>query len=278
MPLDFRYHLASLTAVFAALLIGILLGIAIKEGPRMSAQMESLRMEFRRSQSLYAIDNSADRFNERTRMLLMRERLQGRNIAIVYNALTYNEDNVAPVKQALEEAGARVSVVVALRPELLRYSPQQEARIYVQLRRTPESNSLTEMLHLLGLDIGRGWTRVATAMERERLISIDGDYATPVSTVVLLGGATTQQQFIAKALDVPFLRGCQRQGLRTAAAEPFTNEYSAISIYKKYDVPITVDNIDRFAGRISLVLALSENRRGHYGYKASADDVAPGYE
>lgn len=278
MPLDFRYHLTSLTAVFAALLIGLLLGIAVKEGPQLSGQVESLRLDFQRSQSLRAVDRSSEQFNERTRMLLIRDRLSGRNVALVCNSLTFKDANVALVKKTLEEAGARVTVVITLRPELLQFKPEQQARIYSRLDLPvgPE-DGLETVMRTLGADIGRGSTPIVQAMVREKLIRVEGAYDEPISTVVLLGGATSQQRDVARHIDLPFIAGCQRRGLRVAAVEQFEGEYSAMPVYRRV-APITIDNVDRVAGRIALVLALSEHRYGHYGFKDTADDVAPTVE
>ncbi len=140
MPLDFRYHLASLTAVFGALLIGILLGVSMMEPRSLSKQVQNLSEDFQKTHIEYQkiqqqrdLDQRIDQFYERTQALLIRDRLANHNVAIVVNACEFSEDHVDDIRQALEQAGATVTTQITLKGGLLQVTPEQVQDIYQQL-------------------------------------------------------------------------------------------------------------------------------------------------
>jgi hypothetical protein len=279
MPLDFRYHLASLTAVFGALLIGILVGVAMKEGPAFSRQITQLRAEFKRSESLREIDAHTDRFNTRMERALVRGRLLGRNVALVVDAAAFPAEQVEAVEGTLRQSGATVVTTITLKPSLLQLTSEQLAAVYLKLGTAmPAKAGPGELVTRLAADLGVGQTTIARVLHEKKLIRVEGNPALPLSTVVLLGGGAPKAiDGSVQRVDLPFLRGCGGRQLRLAAVEPFDIELSAISAYKNA-ANVTIDNIDRAAGRIALVLALSRDLRGDFGYKKTADDVAPEVE
>ena len=280
MPLDFRYHLASLTAVFVALIIGILLGVAMTGAPGLSSQIETLREEFTRSQVLKDIEDRTDQFNRRTLPMLVRNRMFGRNVILVQNVLTFPDEKKAAVRDALEQAGAAVTAEVMLKPALLQITPEQIERLYMRSNVPAQNRKATMdgLMRALAGDLGNGLNGITPAMEKEKLLVVRGDISLPISTVVLLGGGIEPARNIAKTLDMPLLEACSQRRLRVAATEAFDTPQSVIPLYRKA-VPITVDNVDYAAGRIALILTLSApDLRGHYGYKATADDVMPDIE
>lgn len=277
MALDFRYHLASLTAVFAALIIGLLLGVAIADTPGLGRQVDALRRDFQEAKSLRTIDRRTNQFNERTQTRLTQNRLQGRNVALVYSALSLQENTVSSLHNALEAAGATVTVQIALKPSLLTLSQAELAAINPLSIDQPSGELIIDpFLHNLGADLGRNHLDIIAGLAKARTIRISGDPSLPISTVIYLGGGEDTPETIAH-IALPFLRGCQGRQLRVAAAEPFDASVSMIQRYKKVS-PITIDNIDRAAGRIFLILALANGQQGHFGYKDTAVDGVPDLE
>lgn len=274
MPLDFRYHLASLAAVFAALIIGILLGVAMKEGPVLSNQVEELRKDFRRFDALRNLDSQADQFNIATGALLVRGRLYGRTIALVSNPV-FNPAAVADVRRTLEHAGARVTVEITMRPLLHELTPEQISAIYRKMGVAPPrpQQAAAGLMRRLPAAIGAGTDEMARLLEAGKLIRVKGDPAQPVSVIIFLGGVSEEDNYLNDA-DLPFLRGCIERGVTTVATERMDAPMSLISTYQKF-VHYTIDNIDREAGRIALVIALSKDKPGNYGFKSSADKVVP---
>lgn len=278
MPLDFRYHLASLTAVLLFLLIGILVGVSMTKAKDLSEQVKKLREEFNTSKALREIDQRTDQFNERTQPLLVRNRLLNRNVALVCNGFVFPEGKVQAVRDTLRQAGATITADITIKPALMQLESKQVKELLQQLGVTPgQQPAVHDLSYRLGQDIGRGWTNIAALLQREKLIRVEGDTNIPISMIVYLGGTTVSMEDSLADIDLPFLRACTERELRVAATEPFEVTRSLVEDYQKV-VPITIDNIDRAAGRIALVLALSSNRQGDFGYKSTADDVVPDTE
>lgn len=278
MPLDFRYHLASLAAVFGALIIGVLLGVAMKEGPVLSNQVQELRKEFQRYDALRDLDQQTDKFNLLTGKPLLSNRLYGRNVALVSNPVAGTTAVNDALRHSLETAGARVVVEIAMKPLLHELTADQIAAIYSQLGIpvASEHEAIGELMLRLGQAVGSGSVVTISALKDARLITVRGDLEKPVSLIIFLGGATTEDDFL-EDVDLPFLRGCTERDLQVAATEQLVLSRSVTDRYRK-TVPYTVDNIDREAGRIALILALARGKPGHFGFKSSADDVAPRLE
>ncbi|MHB9026240.1 MAG: copper transporter [Armatimonadota bacterium] len=281
MPLDFRYHLASLAAVFSALLIGILIGVAMKEGPGLSNQVESLRKEFQEAQKLQKIDIKNSQFDMSAQELLVRNRLWGRNVLLVQDSNVFPSEQVAEVRQVLQQAGATVTAELVLKPTLRQLAPKQLATVYRQAGRAmPDSPGVEDLMRGLAEDLSRGSSTVLRALRNEKLIQVRGKPDMLFSTVILLGGASNTQHDSLTRIDLPFISACVALGLRVVAAEKFNQEIpemSAVASYKK-KATITIDNIDRVAGRVALVWALANNQHGHFGYREEADRVAPDAE
>jgi hypothetical protein len=275
MPLDFRYHLASLAAVFGALIIGVLLGVGMREGPALNHQITELRAEYDQSKALQNIDARSDDFNAKTQGLIIHNRLSGRTVALIANPLPVADEQLDAIRATLEDAGATVSTTITLTPALQQLTPDR----LLAIEKTLGSGDLSpqpdvgELMGRLGHALGVADTPVFTACKDNKLIKFTGDPTLPASAIVFIGGSADKKNYL-NDLDLPFLRACGDLGVPLVATEPFDVGISTISDYQAV-APLTIDNIDHAAGRISLVLALSKNMSGHFGYKDSADATAP---
>ena len=123
---DFRYHVASLIAVFIALVVGILVGIGLS-GRGFVSDAERSNLESRiseltndrntaRSQLAEATRRQAAtaHYADQTYAALVRDRLDKQRIAIVFLG-SVNQDTDTAVTQALRAAGGRVLRLRALR-------------------------------------------------------------------------------------------------------------------------------------------------------------------
>jgi hypothetical protein len=278
MTLDFRYHLASLTAVFAALLLGILLGVAMKEGPALSDQIQDLHTEFLAAKDLTGLNKRAEQYAIRTQHLIVQDRLRDRNVALVHNAATFKDQGALDaVRQSLRDAGATVAVEITLKPALWELSPEELARLYTRMEIMTNAPSVADLMTRLALDLGRGWLPLARTLAAEKRIKLHGDEQSPVSTVVFCGGGPPMSDHAYDLVDLPFLKGCRQRQFRVAAVEVYDTPYSAIPSYTRV-VPLTVDNVDHAAGRVALILALANGTYGHYGYKDTANALLPELE
>src|SRR5216117_382765 len=92
---DFRYHIASLAAVFLALVLGILIGVAISGrgfvdkaerkqlNNRIAALRQSRDAEKARADQLQARRQISDQFVSQAYPLLMKDRLRGKKIVVL---------------------------------------------------------------------------------------------------------------------------------------------------------------------------------------------------
>ena len=119
---DFRYHALSLVAVFLALMIGLLLGVAIgDQGLVSSAEQnvrDSLRKDVRdaRAESAGLRKELAERrrFEQAVYPLLVDDRLAGQRIGLIGMG-GLPDGAIRAVRRALENTGGRLSAVGIVR-------------------------------------------------------------------------------------------------------------------------------------------------------------------
>ncbi|HEX2950685.1 MAG TPA: copper transporter, partial [Armatimonadota bacterium] len=219
-----------------------------------------------------------DLFNARIQGAVVRNRLFGRNIALVCNPLTTSADELPAVRRTLEDAGATVTTEILLKPALEQVTPQQLQKVTQQAAFPNTATQITadDLLNRLAAAIGSSTAAIIPVLQQTNLLKVNGDPTKPISAIVYLGGIDDAGKYL-NDIDIPFLHGCTQRGITVAATECVESEQSAMAEYKKV-APITIDNIDRAAGRIAMVLALSTGQHGNYGYKDTAEDVVPDCE
>lgn len=113
--INFRYHVVSLTAVFLALAIGLILGTAALNGPvadNLNNQVSSLnkrngQLREEAQQLQNQVDSSAD-YVKQTAPVLLADRLKGRSVLVVTTDTTDQKSRDAVV-EALTQAGAEIT-------------------------------------------------------------------------------------------------------------------------------------------------------------------------
>jgi hypothetical protein len=281
-----RYHLASLAAVFLALVIGVFLGTGINDRgltnkaarallerrvDLLSRQLDDLRA----SSAQNARDKrAAEAFVSQTYPTLMTNRLRGKRIAIVYVGAvdgTLESD----VEQSLRDAG--VSRTLRLRALKVPVDPTQiDAALALARQAQPGlaryigDAKLGTLGQALAGELMAGESRLWQTLNEQVVEERAGGDVGPADGVVLVQTAPAQQ-----GRTVAFLRGFF-SGLASAgspvvavqAAQPATappDLYGAAPIS-------TVDDIDKPAGRLALALLLGGGPTGHYGVTPAASD------
>jgi len=275
---DLRYHVASLAAVFVALLIGILVGVAMS-GKVDDAEKQSLQSDVNRLEA--QLDSADERrvtgtreqkafrvFVKNAYPALIADRLRGKRIAIVF---------VGPVdaglrrniERAVDDAGSGTPVRIrALKVPI--DGTQIEGRLDGEL-----AQYRTAGLDDLGAELARelvdggdtpAWDALTPLIVEEKA----GSFKRPVDGVVVArtvkaqGGETS---LLLKGLyssladiDVPTI-GVENSGVSESAVGVWSGEGLS-----------TVDDIETPAGRLALALLLSGSSIGNYGLKPTADD------
>jgi hypothetical protein len=274
---DLRYHVASLAAVFVALLIGILVGVAMS-GKVDDAEKQSLQSDVNRLEA--ELDAASERSAGDTREqkafrafvknaypALIADRLVGKRIAIVF---------VGPVdaavrrdiQRAVEDAGSSNPVRIrALKV------PIDPSRIDGELdgdlaQYRTEFDDLGGELARELVDGGDtpAWDALTPFIVEEK----SGSFRRPVDGVVVARTVRAQQGDTSR-----FLKGFYSTladiNVPTIGVEPSGVSESAVGVWSSAGLS-TVDDIETPAGRLALALLLSGRSIGNYGLKETADD------
>jgi hypothetical protein len=279
MPVDFRYHLASLLAVFCALLIGILLGIALVGDPSLESQLKAfreLRAQNRRTiAKLAETDLHRRAFGKQVLPFLIDSRLQGTRVAVIHNRDFGVTPWVEAVTTTLRQAGAQVTSVTEILPGFLELKREDAAPVFDDFGfLMPIEGDVRGILaSKLALRIAEGSPELPYRLRQLGVIGVEGDYGSR-SDVVLLVGGTDSDLSSVNAVDVPIIRTLHEAGKRVIACEASADRLSCMRSYQRFAIS-TVDNADTAAGQLALVLVLA-GAEGDFGVKKStADHLLP---
>ncbi len=279
---DFRYHIASLTAVFLALVIGILVGVGLSgrgfvddaERTNLNNQLRDLREERAAADELLEAAERRARamqdFAGAGYPLLVAGRLDGAEIALLYGGEVDRAVDFA-VRQAVHDAGGRVVRSRALRLPL----PSDDLARVIENEPALAPYAEESDFERLGRDLARElvaggstplWNAVASALVIERT----GPGAPPVDAVVAVrteppqGGPT--KDFLAAVYT-----GLARSGAPAVGVELTGIKPSTVPVFQQHGLS-TVDGVETPAGRLALILLLAGGQPGSYGVASTAGD------
>lgn len=294
-----RYHVASLAAVFVALAVGILLGVAISgrvtdagEG----LEEELLRGENQRLQqdldSARAAADAASRRGEASEELirrayptLMDNRLEDENVAVLFLGPADGALR-AEVEGALADAdGGAPSRVVALDVPI-DAEELQAALEGDELLATyaGDGADFSDLGRELGRELVEGgdtplWSALSTRLVEERsgTSSLPVDSAVVVATWLPEEPAEEDPDPATTSLMEGLVRGVDGTGAPVVGVAASDDPSAAVEFYLDHGVS-AVDDIDTQPGRLALALLLAGAEPGHYGLSEDADAVVPPIE
>jgi len=275
--LNFRYHALSLVAVFLALAIGLLLGVAIGDkGLVSSAERDvraSLRGDVRDAQAqrddALAQLQQRQQFEREAYPALVGGRLAGRRIALI--ELGGASDRLWNLtKDALQGSGATLSSVSVIR-EPLQLDELASAARGTRYERLGEN---ADLLHPFATRLGIQFThggRLLRLVRRDLLLQGSGalngaDGVVVVRSTPELKGADADA---VETFEDGFVRGLRAQDVPVVGVETADAETSQVEWFKDHELS-SVDDLDDPIGRAALVFALT-GERGSFGVKATAD-------
>lgn len=276
-----RYHATSLIAVFLALAIGILVGAEFG-GDALNSTRKDLEASLvgnlqdarSRADDLSGELGRSNEFAERVYPALVRDRLDGRRIAIV--ALGgLPGDLTSAVEDALAPTGARlVGVGVVREPVDVAGLAEDLAKTrFADLRTNPDT------LTALGTGLGRQLVVGGTLPEvvRGQLFSrASGSFGDLDGVIVVRSSPQDMgpvQRSKATQLESALMAGITGTREPAVGVEGSTTEPSSISFFQGNDLS-SVDDVDAAAGRVALVFAML-GAEGSFGVKSSADRLLP---
>ncbi len=286
MIIDFRYHIASLAAVFLALGLGILVGgIFLKSDivvsrqkeltDRLEVQIEQLRKKNETVEnelsSLKLNYKAQGDFEKQVLPLLVKGRLQGYNLAIIE---TNNYSFSNNIIEAVQLSGAEVSSVTTLigdpnepaNKELLKgqkgWENLNENQLAVRL-----AGAIVEGL------LGAGDPEQVNSLVKAGLLKVSGEYGKPLNGVIIAGGSQEHEIDKNSSVDLSMIDLLLARQIPVYGVEETTTAFSYMKEYQKKRIS-TVDDIDTVSGQTALVMAIA-GQAGHYGIKPTAQKLVP---
>jgi hypothetical protein len=280
--LDLRYHVASLSAVFLALVIGILVGVGISgrgfvdKSERRNYENRISALQSRADQlsaekSLLALQGEAGRaFADDTYPVLMHDRLAGKDIALI--VVGSSGGALGDARQALDDAGAATTLYRVLKV------PVPVTQIRKALAVVPGFHKLDDVGHELALE----WTTVGKTPIDDRISSLvveeqRGSAGTGVNGVVVLEGTPSPDPQTQLFLG-GFLAGLGAAGVPIVATEKTDAAPTLVPSWQRVSGMSTVDDVDTPSGKLALALLLGGAPEGNFGVKQTADAPLPRIE
>jgi hypothetical protein len=298
-----RYHVASLAAVFLALAVGILLGVALSgkvsqaEDSFQADQIQRLRSQL---ESASARADSAEQRGEAAQTLLddaypalMANRLAERRVALVFLGPVDGSIRSAVERTLTDaESGSPVRVVgldVPVDPTELEdtLSGDEQLAVYAS-----EDGDFGDLGRELGRELVAGgdaslWAALSSTLVGER----SGGFSEEVDAVVVHYSWTppaspgdsdsseeSRQVRATESLLEGLVRGLDDSGVPVIGVARADDPEELTETYRDQGVS-SVDNIDTAAGRLALAVLLDDGKAGQYGIKDSATDgVVPPIE
>jgi hypothetical protein len=296
-----RYHVASLAAVFLALAVGILLGVAVsgKVSDATEAFQENERDRLREElEQARETADLADRRREAAESLveqaypaLIDRRLENRRFAILFLGPVQGDVRAAVERMLVDAGSGRPGRVVALDTPIDGQdlddvlAGDESLATYAE-----DGDDFSELGEALGREfIERGespiWGALSGQLVEERSgtasLAVDGAVVVrswlppPSDNVEESAQVQATTTLVNGLVDGLKSGGFPVVGVETLAA---LGEESQIGFYREQGLS-SVDNVDTLAGRLALALLLAGGPAGHYGLKDSAaDGVTPPIE
>lgn len=278
---DFRYHALSLMAVFIALAVGLLLGVAIGDEELVSSAKNDLRDSLRADvrQANQERDDARDdlarerQFIDDAYPALVGNRLNDRRIGVVLLGANA-ESTVDDVREALEPTGASIELV-AVQDRLVDRAELAERAAGTRYEDVATNPALlTPLGRRLGIQMVEGGQLIGRV--RSSIIGpFSGGFGALDGVVIVRTERDKVSEQAREELEA--LQDGIVDGLAEVApvvgAEQSDTEPSEIAWYRDHGVS-SVDNVDERAGRTALVYVLA-GAEGRFGRKDTAEALLP---
>jgi hypothetical protein len=280
---DLRYHVASLAAVFLALIIGILVGVGIasqttvEESERrlLEQQISDLQRDLEGARGdvdlLRRQQEAGTGYIEESYPIVMNGRLRGIRVGLLF---------VGPSREGLSDAVAR-TLDDASGPPLARMRalelPVDAQAVFGAIPSDSGSLTLEEIGRNLGRELVAGgettfWDALAPVIAQDSQGGSEREVdAVMVAQTAAIDHAPTRR------LVAGIYAGLVGSGAPAVGVERTDEETSRIAVYRARGLS-SVDSVDTFVGRVALAALLAGGAEGHYGLKSTADAVVPPIE
>lgn len=278
---DFRYHALSLAAVFIALVVGLLLGVAIGDKELVSSARQDLRSSLRAD--VRQADQERDEAKARLRQqeqfadaaypILTKDQLRGRRIGLV----VLGNDNAAPdmVRRALQPTGADLSLVAIVRQSVELEALAERARGTRYAAVAVDPSLLDDLGRRAGIQMVLDG-RLVRQLRTPLMQTLSGEFGGLDGVIVMRPATKPKDRDTAQrltALQDGIARGLVQTGVKVVGVERRASDPSNVGWYRDREMS-SVDNIDEQAGRAATVFVLA-GAQGAYGRGDGAQALLP---
>jgi len=283
---DLRYHVASLAAVFVALVIGIFVGVGLSgrgfvndaERKNFEARIDELQAD--RDSAEAAAKSAArrgdalDAFADTTYTSLVRRRLAGTKVGVVFVG-SVDQGLAGTIRRTIADAGGRVVRMRALRVPLDPEAVDQALRGEPDTRELAGEDRRARLGNAIARELVQGGQtpvldRLASLLVEEQL----GLSKAPLDAVVVARPTRPQQGETEDFLSGLY-SGLAAAIVPSVGVEDSNAQPSAVPPFRAAGLA-TVDALDTTAGQVALVFLLEGARPGSYGLGQDAvDGVLP---
>lgn len=279
---DLRYHVASLVAVFVALIVGILVGVGLAGSGVNKTDLSLAQAQRNKAQSDAAQAQTQVSQLQKTQKAfqlaypaVMRNLLADRHIGVLYIGSVDSGVNKS-IMDTLQDAGAGpatrvLSLSVPVDPQNVDTVLFGKGPKFV---RYVGNDKLESLGNALGTEFtAGGQTPLWKALGRQLITERTGNARLPVDGVVVVRTAKPQQGDTMR-----FLRGLYSglatTGIPVVGVENSNTKLSAVKVFHARGFS-AVDDMDEMTGRAALALLLAGAQSGTYGTGDDADAILP---
>jgi hypothetical protein len=279
---DLRYHVASLAAVFVALVIGIFVGVGLSgrgfvndaERANLQARIDDLSGERDRAvEQAAAADvrgEALDDLAEKAYPELVEGRLDGKAVGVVFVG-SVDQGIAGTIRRAVNDAGGRVALIRALRMPLDADSVDEALESDRDLRTLAGPDRREQLGRELAQELVAGGPtpilrRVAATLVEEQ----SGSAPTPLDAVVVARPARPQQGETQDFL-AGLYGGLASTAVPAVGVDVRGTRRGPLPTFRRRGLS-TVEAVDEASGRVALVFLLAGARPGSYGIGPDASD------
>ena len=280
---DLRYHVASLAAVFIALVIGILVGVGIADR---GVREDALRRDLADARAALDRANGQAGFLERRQKAtqdyveasypaLMSRRLDGKRIALVFVG-SVDDDLRSSVGKAVADANGRLAAVRALKLPLDRRTMQAGLARRQLASRYAGDDGMGTLGRDLAAELAAGGETPLWNAVRQNLDEEQSGRLRPLDGIVVARTVTPQKGATGRFLN-GFYSGLADAKVPAIGVENTDASTTAVGVYRERGLS-TVDDLEQPTGRLALVLLLAGAPDGQYGLREGDDALMPPIE
>ncbi len=287
--IDLRYHIASIVAVFLALALGILIGstivgdnLIVEQQKKMIDRLEEQFYALQENEEILTADNQRqskiisnyENYSQTLLPPLVNGQLKGMQIGVVISG---DNDLPAGMINALAGAGANIVSKTVVLSGLSLHDQDVSSRV-IEFYGLEENTSPDIMRQYIARSVAaviqnHGDPAVIEFLQNNNLIKFSGANQTPLTGVIILGGANDYSFYFVDSFDTALIDELNANKMKVYGVEQYQTAYSYMDQYVQKEIT-TIDNIELSLGQLSLVFAMA-GEPGNYGMKTTAKKLMP---